>query len=110
MTDLKPGAARGVITPTIGGWAHRDVHDDLYAKALVLEEGSVGVAIVLCDLGSVTKADTEPAKELAEAITGIPKEHILIAATHTHYTPWGATAANTAGSTFSGLPVASPTP
>jgi len=89
MTDLKAGAGRSVITPTIGGWVHRDVHDDLYAKALVLESGGVSIAIVLCDLGSVTKADADPAKELAAAVTGIPREHILIAATHTHYTPWG---------------------
>ena len=36
MAQLEAGAARTVIMPTIGRWKHRDVHDELHAKALVL--------------------------------------------------------------------------
>src|SRR5574340_1552562 len=92
---LRVGAARNVITPGLGariaGYFEerlaQDIHDDLYAKAIVLESGGTSVAIVVCDLIGVQLETTDRAKELAQELTGIPAEHILITATHTHFGP-----------------------
>ena len=88
VNQLQAGAARVVITPTIGTWQWRNVHDDLYAKALVLKSGDTSIALVVCDVGSVAKDDMDKAKALAEEITGIPAANIMVAATHTHYAPF----------------------
>jgi len=77
-----------VITPTTGKWQWKEVHDDLYAKAVVLKSGETTIAIVSLDLGSLGKEVADVAKAQAQELTGIPAENILIAATHTHYAPF----------------------
>jgi hypothetical protein len=94
---LRAGTASVVITPPVGvlldGYfpanASEGVHDDLHARAVVLEDGTTQVALVSCDLLGVGWKLTARARELATAATGIPSEHILIAATHTHAGPAG---------------------
>jgi hypothetical protein len=90
MRQLHAGAARSVITPTIGGWQHGNVHDDLYSKALVLASGDATIAFAVCDLPVIAKRDADRAKEIAEKLTGIPATNIMVAATHTHYAPFDA--------------------
>jgi neutral ceramidase len=63
------------------------VHDDLYAKALVLEKDSVKAVIAACDLVGVSRPIVEKARELAQQATGIPGAHIMISATHSHTGP-----------------------
>ncbi len=95
MPGLRAGAARGRITPQLGchiaGYFHdrlaADIHDDLYAKALVLENGENALAIVVCDLIALPQADVEAAREQATRLTGIPGGHIFISCTHTHFGP-----------------------
>ena len=105
MKPLRAGAARSIITPALG--AHiagyfedrvaQDVHDQLCAKALVLESGDTSLAIVVCDLISLQLADTDRAKALAQEQTGIPASHIFISATHTHFGPTTSHGANMMG-------------
>jgi hypothetical protein len=61
----------------------------LQAKALVFRQGPKQAAIVICDLIGVSTSLTGPTRRLASAKTGIPIEHIVIAATHTHTGPRG---------------------
>ncbi|MEA2063507.1 MAG: hypothetical protein U9P14_07415, partial [Gemmatimonadota bacterium] len=61
--------------------------DNLYAKALVLSDGSTEVAIVSADLVGVTAGIVSAVRESVAARTGIPGENILITATHTHFGP-----------------------
>jgi hypothetical protein len=63
------------------------VHDDLYAKALVLDRDGVRVAMVSCDLISIGRPSVEEARRLIEKNTGIPAIHVMISATHTHTGP-----------------------
>jgi len=92
---LRAGSARSCITPRVGchicGYftdrIARDIHDDLFAKALVLENGDTTVAIVICDLIALQKEDVDVAREHASRLTGIPSENILVACTHTHFGP-----------------------
>ncbi|MCA9412994.1 MAG: neutral/alkaline non-lysosomal ceramidase N-terminal domain-containing protein [Candidatus Omnitrophica bacterium] len=63
------------------------VKDPLYARSMVLKQGDTQVALVFCDLIGVPLAVTEQARQGASHATGIPKENILIAATHSHTGP-----------------------
>lgn len=93
--DLRIGRAAVVITPPTGmpmGGYYRarlseGVHDDLQAKALVLESGGTKVALVACDLVNLPREFVEKARVLAAEATGIPGSHIMISATHAHTSP-----------------------
>ena len=67
------------------------------AHAVVLEVDGRRVAVVDCDVASVTLDFTRKVRTLVEAGTGIPGQHVLVSATHTHSGPaipkwvgWGA--------------------
>lgn len=89
---LKAGAATGVITPElgtniVGGFKpapSKHIHDELHARCLVLESGDTRLALVVCDLLGFHRSVSDLARKLIHAETGIPPEHVLISATHTH--------------------------
>ena len=94
--DAKPvfqaGAATSNITPPlgeliVGGWKPipaTNIHDELHARCLVLDDGKVKLAIVLCDnVGIPAEVYDLAKKQLLEA-NGLPAAHLLMAATHTH--------------------------
>ncbi len=91
----KAGFAQTVITPEPGvhlaGYYHprvgKTVRDDLYAKAAVIEHNNRKVVIVSLDLICVTAEITERARELINAELGIPSQHVMVCATHTHTGP-----------------------
>jgi hypothetical protein len=93
--ELKVGAAAVRITPPVGGpmagyyyaRAADGIHDDLFAKAIVLDDGASRAAIVACDLIGVPAAVVDQARALAAKSTGIPADHIMISATHAHTGP-----------------------
>jgi neutral ceramidase len=96
---LRAGAASVKITPEgpvpMAGygarWAGMDmkkstgVHDDLYARALVLENGDTRLALVACDLCVIDAGLRQGVCRLVEkADTGIPLDNVMIAGSHTH--------------------------
>jgi hypothetical protein len=93
--DLQAGLAVVDITPPVpyrmcGYFNERlstGVHDPLCAKALVLRQGDRQLAMVYCDLVGVSADISIRAREAAEKKTGIAKDSILIACTHTHTGP-----------------------
>ncbi len=62
-------------------------HDPLHARALVLDDGSTALAMVVVDNLGVSPALILEAKRLASEKTGIPVEKMLISSTHTHSAP-----------------------
>ncbi len=94
-SSLKVGAARIVITPTLetelrGYYYARmpdGVHDDLAAKALVIDDGKDVVALVACDLGSMSRDVVADARRRITRRIGIPGERVMISATHSHTGP-----------------------
>jgi neutral ceramidase len=62
------------------------VHDPIYVRALVLDNGFVQAAIVTVDVGTLTYGQ-EFSKQVSEAI-GIPTDRILLAPTHNHCAPY----------------------
>ncbi|MFM7249395.1 MAG: PVC-type heme-binding CxxCH protein [Planctomycetaceae bacterium] len=70
------------------------VHDPLFVKAIVLDDGggpaggeAVRLALVVVDSCMMPRALLDEAKRLAAERTGIPRECMLISATHTHSAP-----------------------
>jgi neutral ceramidase len=66
------------------------VHDALYARTLVLCEGSdvkQAFALVSVDVCVLDEATCRAVRQGAESQTGIPASHMIIAATHTHSGP-----------------------
>ena len=92
---LKGGCAKVNITSPLGipligsyGKPSDDVLDELYAKALVLNDGRITIAIVSVDLLYVPLEEvTNPIREIIEEEIGIPGRNVFICATHTHSGP-----------------------
>jgi neutral ceramidase len=64
-----------------------EVHDPLHARCLVLDDGTVQLAIAVVDSCLIPRSLLDKAKALAQKDTGISTERILISATHTHSAP-----------------------
>ncbi len=94
-TGLEVGIATTDITPPIpyrmSGYFHERVstgtHDPLLAKAIVFKQGDVSAVLVFCDLIGIQGYVSDAARQQASQKTGIPKDHIVIAATHSHTGP-----------------------
>lgn len=92
---VKGGMAQMDITPPIGGRLaghfyeslSTGIHDPLWAKAMVLQQGKEKFVFVFSDLVGLTLDISTNARSLAGAQTGIPVKNILIAATHSHTGP-----------------------
>jgi len=96
--QLKAGVSKVNITPPVGidlgGYTGRinpsqGIHDNLYAKALVLDNGERKIAIVTTDLVAWPFDCNRHMKfcGLIEKKTKINKENIMITASHTHSGP-----------------------
>jgi hypothetical protein len=92
---LRAGAASVAITPPPGtplaGYysprAADGVHDDLHAKALVVEVDGRRAALVALDLISTNRDLVVEARKRIEAATDVPGDAAMISATHTHTGP-----------------------
>ncbi|MBG90067.1 MAG: hypothetical protein CMO80_24650 [Verrucomicrobiales bacterium] len=65
----------------------KEVNDPINARALVIADGKTQIAIVVVDSCMLAKPVLDEAKKLASKRTGIPMDHMLISATHTHSAP-----------------------
>jgi neutral ceramidase len=92
---LRAGASQVDITPPKGaplaGYylnrAATGAHDNLYARALVIDVNGVKVALVACDIVGIEREIIDPARALIAKQTGIAPDHVMISATHTHTGP-----------------------
>ncbi len=92
---LKGGCAKVNITPPLGitligsqGKPSDAVMDDLYAKAMVLSDGRTTIAIVSIDLLYTSLEEiTDPVRAIVHEKLGIPRQNIMVCATHTHSGP-----------------------
>jgi neutral ceramidase len=90
--NLRVGVAKVDITPAdpkglANLWETRfeGVHDKIYARALVLDNGAASAAIVAVD--TVEFADATALVQRIARETGIPAANIIMAATHNHNSP-----------------------
>ena len=91
---LRAGAAKVDITPKdlkafYAVWATRytGVHDPIFARALVVDNGHTRAALVATDL--VEFGDTTALRARIEKELGIPADHVMITASHDHGAPRG---------------------
>jgi len=93
---LSAGAAVVDISPKLGvsldGYIMKigpciEIHDPLHARCLVLASGTTKVALVVCDMTTLTDALVEKALKRIEQRTGLPAANVMLSATHTHSTP-----------------------
>lgn len=90
--NLRAGAAKINITPPLGTRINGDfithfanyIHDDLFARALVLETEDQVIAFVVVDTCIIPQSFADETRKEISAATGIPAGNILIASTHTH--------------------------
>ncbi|MGH9160395.1 MAG: neutral/alkaline non-lysosomal ceramidase N-terminal domain-containing protein, partial [Vicinamibacteraceae bacterium] len=102
---FRAGAAMSNVTPWLGlsingGMQDRKVehiHDELHARALVLDDGATRLAMVVVDSCMIPRSVFDEAKRRVHASTGIPVANLLMSATHTHSAP-------TAGPVFQSEP------
>ena len=76
----------------MGAWVLRQglsqgVHDDMFARALVLDDGKMAVAIVSLDVVAVATELADEIRGLIAERTPIPRDHVLLNCSHTHTTP-----------------------
>lgn len=89
---LRAGAATSNITPFLGGdivggfhpFPSQHIHDDLFARCLVLDNGDQRVAFVVLDLLGADRLLFDEARRLVTETTGLPGECLLMSTTHTH--------------------------
>ncbi len=92
---LRAGVAAVSITPPNGtplaGYYRKrlseGVLDELYAKAIVFEQGGAKAAVVICDILTLPRHTVVTARQLIESQSGIAGANVMIAATHSHTSP-----------------------
>jgi neutral ceramidase len=91
---LLAGSAKIEITPAVGtplagfgGRRSTGVHDPVYARAMVISNGSATLAIVSADVLAMTDDLSEAVVARIGREVPISKANILITATHTHSGP-----------------------
>jgi len=94
--ELKCGVAKVDITPAVGtelcghfrsNLKSIGIHSNLYARALVLNDGENKAVLVSCDLLGVTSTLVTSARRRIKEMTGIEGENVMISCTHTHSGP-----------------------
>ena len=88
------GAAEAIITPTPVGTfligplkESTGVHDDLFARALVISDGTTRVAIVTLDFLGLDFSFHDRIVAAIEKQTGIARGNIMVNCSHTHNAP-----------------------
>ncbi len=95
-TDKEPflaGAATANITPWLGDGLvgnfgtpppAKYIHDELYARCFVLDDGTTRIVLVVSDNIYMSREVLDEAKRQVTEATGIPAERMLMSCTHTH--------------------------
>lgn len=92
---FRAGAAASNISPWLGlsingGFQDHiatNIHDELHARCLVLDDGRTQFAFVVVDSCMVPREVFDMAKQLVHGETSLLPEHMMMSATHTHSAP-----------------------
>ena len=83
---LQIGVAEVDITPPTG-FPMAGYRDPLKARAVVYSDGDQQAAMVVADVAGISHALCLQVRQQASAKTGIPPQHIILSATHSHTAP-----------------------
>jgi len=90
---FRAGVAVSNITPWLGGGLIGNfgtpppaqyIHDQLYARCFVLDDGSTRIALVVADSLYMSREVLDEAKRQVNKATGLPTDRMLMSCTHTH--------------------------
>jgi hypothetical protein len=90
---LLAGAATANITPWLGDGLvgnfgtpppAKYVHDELYARCFVLDDGTTRIVLVVSDNIYMSREVLDEAKRQVTEATGVPLDRMLMSCTHTH--------------------------
>src|SRR5687767_12911191 len=83
---LRAGAHKVDITPKPADLpvATDSIRDQLFARAIVVDDGRACAVLVGLDLGAAGNQIVDDAVPRVAAATGCPSQNIIISATHTH--------------------------
>jgi len=92
---LRIGFGKRKITPPVGilmaGHLHEKrsngVHDDLFARAILIEDSNTKIVVISCDLVLLENEFVKIIRGKIEKKCHIPQNHIFISTTHTHSGP-----------------------
>jgi len=95
IAQIRVGVGKTDITPPLGTplegyYIERlatNVHDPLYARAMVVADGTNTLVLVIADIIDVAPAAFPAARVRIQEDFGIPASNIVISATHTHTGP-----------------------
>jgi hypothetical protein len=95
IAEIKVGIGKSDITPPLGTpldgyYIERlasNVHDQLFARAMVLVDGSNTLILVITDIIDVAPYGFKKARTRIQEELNIPASNIVISATHTHTAP-----------------------
>ncbi len=87
IADITPPMGASLKGPIGGNGVVKEIHDPMSARALVLESGSIRLAICVCDLCVLCDEVMEGAKHLISERCALPTDRILISTTHSHAVP-----------------------
>src|SRR5258706_2102090 len=94
--NLLAGTGKATIDPPLSQFPIRNnndspliaVHDSLQARALVLKDAGSKVIVVVADVIILPDEFYEQAVGQISERFAVPKDHVLLCATHTHTVPW----------------------
>ena len=95
MGNLRAGVSKVNITPYMGIWmagfgtrskGAEAVHDELYARAIVFDDGNEKLAMVTCDLAALDAESVESIRKMAQDMTGLKGENHVITPGSNSYT------------------------
>lgn len=86
--NLRVGASRVDITPAPSELPqnYTGVNDNVFARAIVVANGSTKAAMITVDIGGMSTETWTNVTRRAEEL-GIPTAHLILTATHTHSVP-----------------------
>ncbi len=96
MKNLQAGAAIINVTPQkpmfLHGYPHVErtsegIHDPLYASALVIDNGEIQIGFCAVDVIFISREIAANVRIRVHEQTGIPKQNLMISASHTHSGP-----------------------
>ena len=98
LQALRVGAAKIDITPVadsalpLSGYGGRTdgfkaIHDDLNVRAIVVDDGTSQAALIGCEVIGLSFGFVDKILARLTRETGIPGDHILLSAVHTHAAP-----------------------
>jgi neutral ceramidase len=84
VVDITPTSLPISMTGSFDDRQAKRVEDPLNVRALVLDDGTTRLGVVVCDSCLIPREIMDEAKSRASKSTGIPATNLLVSATHTH--------------------------